>query len=255
MSAIRTVLAEDGFKLCSDNFTISSLTRACKIRNDRIVVKLPIHKNLLTLLLKEITSWMNETGQSYLKILYLALFAATYYGLLRIGEVMHSPHCILAENVHMGVNKKKLLFILPSSKTHNRCDNPQTIRICSTPVKCIDGKDDRKTKVRENRQSSTNKFCPFELINNYTGIRPAISTPCEKFFVFSDGSSVYPHHMRSVLKLLIARLGLNQDNYTVHGLCGGQAGDLLRLGVSVETIKKMGHWRSNAVFRYLKDCC
>ena len=38
----------------------------------------------------------------------------------------------------------------------------------------------------------------------------------------------------------------------MHGICAGHACDLLDLGLSVEAIKKIGHWRSNAVYKYLK---
>ena len=33
---------------------------------------------------------------------------------------------------------------------------------------------------------------------------------------------------------------------------GGWLSDLLKMGFTVETIKKLGRWRSNAVYAYLK---
>ena len=44
----------------------------------------------------------------------------------------------------------------------------------------------------------------------------------------------------------------HSELYLFHGFQSGRASDLLKLGVSVETIKKLGRWHSNAVFRYLK---
>ena len=36
----------------------------------------------------------------------------------------------------------------------------------------------------------------------------------------------------------------------MHGIRLGHVTDLLNLGVSVETIKKLGRWKSNAVYVY-----
>ena len=48
----------------------------------------------------------------------MALFATAYYGLFRVGEITDSQHAVKACDVHIGVNKRKLLFILRTSKTH-----------------------------------------------------------------------------------------------------------------------------------------
>ena len=238
ISAIRSVLAEDGFELESHNFTINSLTRACKIRNDHLVVRLPIHKSLLHILIKEIIQWTLETSQPYLEHLYTAILTAGYYGLLRIVELTCGPHCILAENVHVGINKRKLLFMLCSSKMHDKGDKPQIIKISSTaPCGSV----------------SPYPHCPYTIIQNYIDVRPVARGPQEQFFVFSDGRAVHPYQLRRVLKLLFDRLRIDSSLFSVHSLRIGRAGDLLKRGVSVETIKKIGRWRSNAVFTYLPD--
>lgn len=56
--------------------------------------------------------------QPYLEYMYKALFAIGYYGMLRVGELTCSPHVLKAKNFHLGRNKKKLMLILYSSKTH-----------------------------------------------------------------------------------------------------------------------------------------
>ena len=206
ISALKGVLAEEGYKLETNDFTLSALTHACRIRNDTIIHRLPIHKSLLKLIINEVQKWADEIGQPYLAQLYKALFSATYYGLLRVGEVTCSPHVILARDVLIGVNKKKLMFILRSSKTHSKGDPPQIIKIDSTPI-------------RDNE--SRNPHCPFTLLNNYIQRRPLARSETEQFFVFSDGSPIKPSHMRNTLKLLIKRIGLDERNYSVHGLRGG----------------------------------
>ena len=42
------------------------------------------------------------------------------------------------------------------------------------------------------------------------------------------------------------------NSIVFHGLRAGRAVDLLRMGVSFETIKKLGHWKSNIVYEYLR---
>ena len=59
--------------------------------------------------------------------------------------------------------------------------------------------------------------------------------------------------MHNHLKFMLQKLKLNADLYNVHSLRIGHCGDLLKMGVSVETIKKIGRWKSNAVFNYLRN--
>ena len=82
--------------------------------------------------------------------------------------------------------------------------------------------------------------------------RPRYRNKNEPFFVFSDKSPVKPEQMRAVLKLIIQFSGFHPNLYSTHSLRTGRALDLLKLGLSVETIKKMGRWKSNSVFTYLK---
>ena len=148
LSAIRGVLKEIKVELNEDHYLLNLLTRACKLKNDKVITKLPITKGLLGLLLRSIdTLFLQRQQQPYLAILFKAMFSAAYYGLLRIGEIADGPHVILAHNVHIGVNKQKMLFVLHTSKTDNLSDNPQIVKIKS---KC-------KTKI----PNIVNPYCPF----------------------------------------------------------------------------------------------
>ena len=75
----------------------------------------------------------------------------------------------------------------------------------------------------------------------------------EQFFIFSDRSPVKPHHLRTVLRTVLDRLGLDSKLYDVHSLRSGRTCDLAKFGYSVEQIKSMDRWKSNAVYRYLKN--
>ena len=54
------------------------------------------------------------------------------------------------------------------------------------------------------------------------------------------------------LKNFIKFAGFNEKLYSSHSLRFGRSCDLYKLGLSVETIKKIGSWRSDSVYRYLK---
>ena len=168
----------------------------------------------------------------------MALFSTAYFGLLRIGELTKGMHTVLARDVHIGFNKRKFLFVLRTSKTHWKNMRPQSIKISST--------------IKNSCSRNTSVYCPYKLLRNYLQIRGPYINNSDQFFVFADGSPVLPAHMRSCLKRILHITGFRKDLYSVHSLRMGRALDLLNLGLSVETIKKIGRWRSNAVFKYLK---
>ena len=127
ISAIRAVLREDGYKLSEDRYLISSLTKACKIKNDSLRIRFPIQKDFLHMILRTVETIY--PAQPYLKKLYWAMFSTAYYGLFRVGEITSGTHPILARNVHIATNKHKLLLYLEASKTHNTGDQAQMVKI------------------------------------------------------------------------------------------------------------------------------
>ena len=58
---------------------------------------------------------------------------------------------------------------------------------------------------------------------------------------------------RKVLKTILQRLNFNPEQFNLHSTRIGHAVDLLKAGYTIEEIKRLGRWKSNAVFRYLKD--
>ena len=246
ISAIRSVLSDLNVRILQENFTLAALTRACRIRNDELVIRLPIQKDLINLILDCLHTNFAKLGQFYLLNLYMSVFATAYFGLFRIGKVSKGTHVILAKNVHIGENKKKILFILESSKTHTRGNHPQQVKITSSPANLPNS-----MAVREINPKLIH-LCPFTLIKNYLAVRPNAVAENEQFFVFADNSPVLPSHLRQHLKWAITKIGLDNRAYTFHGIRGGRSIDLFNMGVSVETIKKIRRWKSNAVFNYLK---
>ena len=174
-----------------------------------------------------------------MEVLYKAIFALGYYGLLRVGELTDSPHVIKARDVHLALNKEKILVVLQTSKTHGRNARPQKVKITANSIEKMGNYMHRN-------------FCPFRLLNDYIGLRGDYCRPDDRFFVFLDGSPVSADKARKVLKLVIDRVGLNCKNYDMHSLRIGRASDLIKYGYSVEDVKRIGHWKSNAIYRYLK---
>ena len=132
ISAIKGVLAEINVKIHNDDLLLSALTRACKLKNDKVKATLPIRKPMLQVLIKDVFDHLDD--QPYLSHLYAALFATTYFGLFRIGELTSGSHPVKVNDVHIARNKNKFLFVLHTSKTHSEGSGPQSIKISSKKI-------------------------------------------------------------------------------------------------------------------------
>ena len=165
VSAIKSVLVEDNIRVHKDTYLLSSLTRCCKLKNDVVINRFPIRKDLLHLIMNETEKYFSERNQPYLIILYKALFVSAYFGMLRAGEVTKGPHVVLAENIHIGLNKDKILFVLKSSKMHDKGQKLQLIKFSRTTLADLP-KDSTKltttTKVRAQYCLKHCSFCTFK---------------------------------------------------------------------------------------------
>ena len=233
ISAIKSVLADIGQEVSEDRVLLSSLTRACKLNFDIYHHKLPVRKSMINKFLKSLNSMFSS--QPYLRILYQAMISTMYYGLFRIGELTASPHVVKVGDVEIGTNKKKLKFTLHSSKTHSKSNKPQVIKISAMG------------------NSNNNQTCPFQLLRNYLAVRNKYRNKQEQFFIFRDGSAVTAPQFRAVFKKLLELNNYDCSSFTCHGIRGGRTSDLLDMGVSVKTIRKLGRRKSNAVYAYFKS--
>ena len=235
-SAIKHVLRVDGYEWDDNIAMLSTITRSCKVLNDRVMIRMPIKRRLLEIILFEVTRVFKC---DFSQRLYLALFSIAYYGLLRIGELTTGAHPIKARDVHIGSNKNKILLVLHSSKTHGKESRPQKIKI----------------KAIEQGEHERNKFfCPFNLLSNYMEIRGDYLSETEPLFVFIDRSPVTPSHVRNSLKKILKNLNLQADLYNTHSFRAGRSTEMLMdFGYSLSEVMRAGRWRStNAVMRYLK---
>ena len=233
VSAIKKILVDDGYPWNDQLVLLGSLTKACKIINDKVHTRLPIQCSLLDMLLFELQRIYDL--QFYLQSMYKALFALSYYGLMRVSEVTLSDHVVKAKDVHSALNKDKIVLMLYSSKTHNKGMKPQKIKITSNL--------EEKSGFYARRN-----FCPFALINNYMKIRGDWTDIYEQFFVFRDKSPVTADQARQILRLCLNTLGLDACMYGMHSFKVGRTTDLIKYNYSIEEVKRMGRWRSNVVY-------
>ena len=234
VSAIKSVLKDDGYTWNENAVILGSLTRACRVLNDIVTNRFPIRIGLLELILFEVERlWDGQ--QPYLEILYKAMLILGYYGLLRIGELTKSNHVLKAKDIHVGINKQKILILLHTSKTHNTGSKPQEIKITSL-----------------NASARKRHFCPFQIMRQYMKVRGGYSSLSEQLFVFKSGVPLGPSHIHTILKKCLSNLNINSNNYNVHSLRIGMASDMYKRGFTIEQIKQAGRWKSNAVYKYLK---
>ena len=182
ISAIKGILIDDGYEWDDSKMLIRTLSRVCRIVNDRISVKLPIQLNLLEVILFEISRHFQ--GQCYLAILYQTIFCVAYYGLFRVGELTTGTHPVKAKDVHVGLNKDNLLFVLYTLKTHGPESRPQKVKITAN-----------SSPIRKTQQF----LCPFSLSHQYLSVRGGYMMPNESFFIFRDQSPLTPQQVNTTL--------------------------------------------------------
>ena len=204
-----------------------------------VLTRLPIQCGLLELMLFELERVY--VSQPYLEKLYKAILVLGYYGLKRISELVWSDHVLKVCNINIARNKHKILIMLYTSKTHGLESKLQKIKIVAN--------NDEKTGSYKYRN-----FCPIGVVHDFllTRNRGFINEQ-EPFFIFSNDSPVLQSHLRSIIKLLLSNLGLDSSNYGVHSLRIGRTSDLAKSNYSIDEIRRMGRWRSNVVFKYIRQ--
>ena len=76
VSAIKSVLKQDNVELNENAYLIAALMKACKLVNDRVRTHLPIHKNLLNMIIYQVQMFFESRSQMYLSVIYSAIFVA-----------------------------------------------------------------------------------------------------------------------------------------------------------------------------------
>ena len=147
-------------------------------------------------------------------------------------------HPIAASDILVSEPNRKLQYILRSSKTHNEAHQPQIVTIISAS--------------RSSADRYLNKYCPCQIILTCANSRLMYVEDNDPFFVFRDGSPVMPSHYRRRLNRALMDIRLEVCYYGYHSMRIGRAIDLYKGGMPVQDIQKMGRWKSNSVYDFLR---
>lgn len=232
-SAIKKILTSDGCQVQLNTVALASIIKACKYKNDEVIHRLPIDHSMLITLINTLERYFDQ--QPYLLILYKAMFSAAYHGLLRIGEMTNSEHAILARDVLVARNRRKIQFLLRSSKTHGLGDPPQII---SVHCDCW--------------PQGEPKYCPYEILYEYNITKDNYSCDSDQYFVFRGNIPVETNEFRKLLKRVLTWANIACDDFSAHSFCIGHAHDMERRGEDVSVIKAKGRWKSSVFYAYLK---
>ena len=112
------------------------------------------------------------------------------------------------------------------------------IKVCAAPSNC-------------NKQKKI--FCPFKTVIKFMEFRGPYKKEDDPFFVLKDNSHVQSEQVRKTLRLLLTSLNLDGNLYDFHSFRIGRTCDLEKFGYPITVIKSMGRWKSNAVYRYLRN--
>ena len=94
-------------------------------------------------------------------------------------------------------------------------------------------------------------LCPVQAFREYLDVRPSASRHAQ-FFLTQSGSPLTYDTVRTNLQAQCKALGLRELKLNTHSFRIGRATDLFLAGVSIETIKVWGRWKSDAIYKYLK---
>lgn len=164
--------------------------------------------------------------------LFKAAYAAAYFGLLRVSEVVFTNQLqanrpLLKSDVWLEEGASALFISIRVSKT-NQSGPPTILRIPALTNQSI---------------------CCVATLQQYIKRRPADSF---YFFCHQNGHPLKRSQFNGVLIKAIQKLGLPIQLYASHSFRIGRASDLASKGVSSDVIKQMGRWKSRAVERYIR---
>ena len=169
---------------------------------------------------------------TYESCLFKAAYLVAYFGLLRVSEIVFTNQInanrpLLYSDVQVTDGSQAVLISIRVSKT-DQSGAPKILRI---------------------PRSGNPSLCCVTAVQNYLHLRPCHS---QYFFSHMNGSPLTRSQFTGVLAKAIRCLGLPAQVYTSHSFRIGCASDLASKGLSNETIKKLGRWKSDAVERYIR---
>ena len=203
-------------------FKINQLLNSIKKNLHKVDKRLPISIDLLN---KIIESLYLLGLSNYETTLFKAMFSAHFFFALRIGEITDSKHNILINQITISADNIMLNFkSYKHSSSNSNADSPHVVNQSASPA------------------------CPVVNINNYLQLRGNKFGPLFKLRDKAVSSTVYSNTLKSILKVL----GKDISKFSSHSFRIGAATYWSNIGFSELQIKRMGRWKSNAIFKYLR---
>ena len=213
----------------TDLFVIRKLLECCRRICRRSDIRAPITETVL----KSICLSLPFVCTSlYEAKLFKAAYFLAFFGLLRVGELVHTSTILRnrplsASDVKIEGVAIALLITIRYSKT-NPYGKPITLRI----------------------PASTNRnLCCVTAVSDYIKFRPERAI---HFLCHADSLPLTRSQFGGVLSKAISYAGLPIQKFKSHSFRIGRATTLASQGIPVDIIKQLGRWKSNAVDNYIR---
>ena len=207
-----------------DSFIVKSTLRGIKNTiGHEPTIKLPVTPEILYKILNNLK--LNVISDACVWMACIIMF----YGLLRKSNVV-GPHKILRKDCKF--TNESIQLIIRSSKTRNKhTDIPRTL---SLP------------------RFKDHSLCPVAAILNYLRLTTEIPLSAPLCALPKSGGKFSTLTYKSITDVLREAVPTDQaSSYATHSFRRGGASYMFSIGMSVETIRLMGDWRSNAYQRYI----
>lgn len=210
-------------------FVVRKLLEGCRRSRPSSDNRAPITFSVLT---RVVGALHSVCFSNYEVKLFTAAYLLTYYGMLRVSEVVFTTQAqanrpLLITDMVIEPHGKALQIRIRFSKT-NQTGRPTGLRI---PV------------------NGSKATCCVNAMQQFLAVRPQY----EGFlFCHIDKTPLKRSQFAGVLSKTIRSLGLPVGVFKTHSFRIGRATSLASQGVSSETIQTMGRWRSNVYKKYIR---
>lgn len=228
ISAISYKCKVSGFPDFAQNFLIQKMLEGMKRLKTRADTRLPITPTLLE---KIVSVLPGICFNIYEQKLFKAAFTLAFWGLLRVGEITYSR----GKNINQILSKNDVLL---------------TQNLDSLTVKLRFSKTDQSGKgVFLEIPKSESTLCPVLSINEYLLVRSSGDGP---FFCHFSGAPLTRYQFSAMLSKALKHAGVEFKRFKSHSFRIGGATALSMAGHSIEEIKNIGRWKSNAYKSYIR---
>ncbi|XP_069812353.1 pneumococcal serine-rich repeat protein-like isoform X1 [Dendropsophus ebraccatus] len=185
-----------------------------------------------SLLQQLIVSLRELCSSPYEVVVFQAAFSLAFFGALRVSELV-----ALSKTKPSGLRLPDVVILPNSIKIF--------IRKSKTDIYAAGA------WLAVNRLSGD--YCPVHLVEEYVKIRPAQpETTLPQFLVHEDGSAVTKYQFESLFKKCLVAVGADPKEYGTHSFRIGAATVADALGMSGESVRRLGRWASDCYKRYVR---